>query len=190
MMRMDKLSDLESETHRMAKIQKILDDIVTRDTGLTQEILDSYRGRDFWLGYDEAMELGVIKDEPTEEELKQQLLGGEEKETMTESEFNEFITELKGYVNIIPDEPTEETEQEELDEMYCIEKAICKEYEGTNKCCYFCSKYEECDMSCNFALEISEEFSCEYLTDEPVEEVKQEVSKDMKFDDCEFAKEK
>ena len=109
---------------------------------------------------------------------------------MTQAEFDAFVEEMKHYINIIPDEHVEETEQEELDEMYCIEKAICKEHEGTNKCCYFCSKYEECNMSCNFALEISEEFSCEYLTDEPVEEVEQEVSKDMKFDDCEFAKEK
>ena len=161
---------------------------------------------------------------------------------MTQSEFDAFVEEMKRYVNIIPDEDSEEMKQEELDEMYCIETAICKEHEGTYKCCYYCGKYEECDMSCDFVLEIGEEFSCKYLTDKPVQEVEKEstevencknceckqqeeitewkcgvattcdsicckfcdkfleniycedmcdtVSKDMKFDDCEFAKEK
>ena len=165
-----------------------------------------------------------------------------EKETMTQAEFDEFVEEMKHYINIIPDEDSEEMKQEELDEMYCIETAICKEHEGTYKCCYYCGKYEECDMSCDFVLEIGEEFSCKYLTDKPVQEVEKEstevencknckceheeeitewkcgiattcdsicckfcdkfleniycedmcdtVSKDMKFDDCEFAKEK
>lgn len=192
MMRMDKLSDLESETKRMNKIQKILDNIVTRDTGLTQEVLDKYKGRDFWIDFDKAMELGIIKEEPSEEERLAKALEDMEKEEMTQSEWDAFIEEMKELINIIPDKPTEKEIQDkikEIEEMYCIEKAICKEHEGTNKCCYFCSKYKECDMSCNFALEISEEFSCEYLTDEPVQET-EKVSKDMKFDDCEFAKEK
>lgn len=192
MMRMDKLSDLESETKRMNKIQKILDDIVTQDTGLTQEILDKYKGRDFWIDFDKALEYEIIKEEPSEEERLAKALEDMDKEEMTESEWNAFMEEMKELINIIPDKPSEKEIQDkmkEIEEMYCIEKAICKEHEGTNKCCYFCSKYKECDMSCNFALEISEEFSCEYLTDEPVQET-EKVSKDMKFDDCEFAKEK
>ena len=192
MMRMDKLSDLESETKRMNKIQKILDDIVTRDTGLTQEILDKYKGRDFWIDFDKALEYGIVKPEPTEEERLAKALEDMDKEEMTESEWNAFIEEMKELINIIPDKPSEKEIQDktkEIEEMYCIEKALCKEHDGTNNCCYFCSKYKECDMSCNFALEISEEFSCEYLTDEPVQET-EKVSKDMKFDDCEFAKEK
>lgn len=187
-----KLSDWNLETHRMDKIQKALDKLVTDNTNITQDMLDKYKGKDWYIDYDEALELGIIKEELTEEEQLAKALEDMDKEDMTESEWNAFMEEMKSYVNIVPDKPSEEEIQDkikEIEEMYCIEKAICKEHEGTNKCCYFCSKYKECDMSCNFALEISEEFSCEYLTDEPVQET-EKVSKDMKFDDCEFAKEK
>ena len=232
---MMKLSDWSLEADRKAKTQQYLDDLVVKNTKITQEMLDSYKGRDFWMDYEDCVKYGIVKEEPTEEELKQQLLGSEEKEDMTQAEFDAFVEEMKHYINIIPDEDSEEMKQEELDEMYCIETAICKEHEGTYKCCYYCGKYEECDMSCDFVLEIGEEFSCKYLTDEPVQEVenckncecKQQeeitewkcgvattcdsicckfcdkfleniycedmcdtVSKDMKFDDCEFAKEK
>ena len=237
-----KLSDWNLETHRMDKIQKALDKLVTDNTNITQDMLDKYKGKDWYIDFDEAMELGIIKEEPSEEEQLAKALEDIEKEDMTQSEFDAFVEEMKHYINIIPDKPTEETEQEELDEMYCIETAICKEHEGTYKCCYYCGKYEECDMSCDFVLEIGEEFSCKYLTDKPVQEVEKEstevencknceckqqeeitewkcgvattcdsicckfcdkfleniycedmcdtVSKDMKFDDCEFAKEK
>jgi ATP-dependent protease ClpP protease subunit len=189
-----KLSDWNLETHRMDKIQKALDKLVTDNTNITQDMLDKYKGKDWYIDYDEALELGIIEPELTEQEQLAKALEDMDKEEMTESEWNAFMEEMKSYVNIIPDEdkPSEKEIQDkikEIEEMYCIEKAICKEHEGTNKCCYFCSKYKECDMSCNFALEISEEFSCEYLTDEPVQET-EKVSKDMKFDDCEFAKEK
>ena len=241
-LRNEKLTNLDLEVKRMAKIQAQLDKLVTDNTKITQEMLDKSKGTDLYFDYDMALEYGIIKEEPTEEELMEKLMLGEEKETMTESEWDEFITELKDYINIIPDKDSEEMKQEELDEMYCIETAICKEHEGTYKCCYYCGKYEECDMSCDFVLEIGEEFSCKYLTDKPVQEVEKEstevencknceckqqeeitewkcgvattcdsicckfcdkfleniycedmcdtVSKDMKFDDCEFAKEK
>lgn len=187
-----KLSDWNAETNRMNKIQTKLDKLVTDNCDLTQDILDSYKGKDLIMDYDEALEYGIVKPEPTEEERLAKALEDMDKEEMTESEWNAFIEEMKELINIIPDKPSEKEIQDkmkEIEEMYCIEKAICKEHEGTNKCCYFCSKYKECDMSCNYALEISEEFSCEYLTDEPVQET-EKVSKDMKFDDCEFAKEK
>ena len=237
-----KLSDWNLETHRMDKIQKALDKLVTDNTNITQDMLDKYKGKDWYIDYDEAMELGIIEPELSEEEQLAKALEDIEKEEMTQKEFDAFVEEMKQYVNIIPDEHVEETEQEELDEMYCIETAICKEHEGTYKCCYYCGKYKECDMSCDFVLEIGEEFSCKYLTDKPVQEVEKEstevencknceckqqeeitewkcgvattcdsicckfcdkfleniycedmcdtVSKDMKFDDCEFAKEK
>ena len=237
-----KLSDWNLETHRMDKIQKALDKLVTDNTNITQDMLDKYKGKDWYIDFDEAMELGIIKEEPSEEEQLAKALEDIEKEDMTQSEFDAFVEEMKHYINIIPDEDSEEMKQEELDEMYCIETAICKEHEGTYKCCYYCGKYEECDMSCDFVLEIGEEFSCKYLTDKPVQEVEKEstevencknckceheeeitewkcgiattcdsicckfcdkfleniycedmcdtVSKDMKFDDCEFAKEK
>ena len=186
-----KLSDWNAETNRMNKIQTKLDKLVTDNCDLTQDILDSYKGKDLIMDYNEALELGIVKEELSEEERLAKELE-DFKEDMTESEWNAFMEEMKELINIIPDKPSEKEIQDkmkEIEEMYCIEKAICKEHEGTNKCCYFCSKYKECDMSCNFALEISEEFSCEYLTDEPVQET-EKVSKDMKFDDCEFAKEK
>ena len=237
-----KLSDWNLETHRMDKIQKALDKLVTDNTNITQDMLDKYKGKDWYIDYDEAMELGVIKPELTEQEQLAKALEDIEKETMTQAEFDEFVEEMKHYINIKPDEDSEEMKREGLDEMYCIETAICKEHEGTYKCCYYCGKYEECDMSCDFVLEIGEEFSCKYLTDKPVQEVEKEstevencknckceheeeitewkcgiattcdsicckfcdkfleniycedmcdtVSKDMKFDDCEFAKEK
>lgn len=191
---MMKLSDWSLEADRKAKTQQYLDDLVVKNTKITQEMLDSYKGRDFWMDYEDCVKYGIVKEELTEEERLAKALEDMEKESMTQSEWDAFINEMKELVDIIPDEdkPTEKEIQDkikEIEEMYCIEKAICKEHEGTNKCCYFCSKYKECDMSCNFALEISEEFSCEYLTDEPVQET-EKVSKDMKFDDCEFAKEK
>lgn len=178
MLRQDKLSDLESETKRMNKIQKILDDIVTRDTGLTQEVLDKYKGRDFWIDFDEAMKYEIIKEEPTEEELRQQLLG-EEKDIMTESEWNEFIEEMKKFVEIVPDEEEDGDGNKEKEcegnceecnceheekEMYCIEHATCKKHEGTNKCCLYCDEYDNCDLCCTFAKE-DEELICEYLTE-------------------------
>ena len=241
-LRNEKLTNLDLEVKRMAKIQAQLDKLVTDNTKITQEMLDKSKGTDLYFDYDMALEYGIIKKEPTEEEQLVKALEDIEKEEMTQAEFDAFVEEMKHYINIIPDEDSEEMKQEELDEMYCIETAICKEHEGTYKCCYYCGKYEECDMSCDFVLEIGEEFSCKYLTDKPVQEVEKEstevencknckceheeeitewkcgiattcdsicckfcdkfleniycedmcdtVSKDMKFDDCEFAKEK
>lgn len=180
MMRMDKLSDLESETKRMNKIQKILDDIVTRDTGLTQEILDSYKGRDFWLDYDEALELGIIKEEPSEEERLAKALEDMDKEDMTQAEWDAFIEEMKSYVNIIPDEP-KPTEKEIQDKMKEIEgdtepdmtlgEAV-KEVLGEDfrcngecdefgdRCCYMCENFGKCDELCEHAERAE---TCEYI---------------------------
>lgn len=251
MMRMDKLSDLESETHRMAKIQKILDDIVTRDTGLTQEILDSYRGRDFWLGYDEAMELGVIKDEPSEQEQLAKALEDIEKENMTQSEFDAFVEEMKHYINIIPDEDKiKEIEEDKKPDMTlgeavkdllgedfrCNGEVKCDEF--GDRCCYMCEDFDKCDGLCEYAEsaemckhmedkldELDSKCKCEvpcedceceheeeitewkcgiattcdsicckfcdkFLENIYCEDMCDTVSKDMKFDDCEFAKEK
>lgn len=172
MMRMDKLSDLESETKRMNKIQKILDDIVTRDTGLTQEILDKYKGRDFWIDFDKALEYKIIKEEPSEEERLAKALE-DFKEDMTESEWNAFMEEMKSYVNIIPDEdkPTEEEIQDKIKEIEgdtepdmtlgeavkevlgedfkCNEEVECDEFE--NRCCYMCENFDKCDKLCKYA---------------------------------------
>lgn len=172
MMRMDKLSDLESETKRMNKIQKILDDIVTRDTGLTQEILDKYKGRDFWIDFDKALEYEIIKEEPSEEERLAKALE-DFKEDMTESEWNAFMEEMKSYVNIIPDEdkPSEEEIQDKIKEIEgdtepdmtlgeavkevlgedfkCNEEIKCDKFE--NRCCYTCENFDKCDKLCEYA---------------------------------------
>lgn len=171
MMRMDKLSDLESETKRMNKIQKILDDIVTRDTGLTQEILDKYKGRDFWIDFDKALEYEIIKEEPSEEERLAKALEDMDKEEMTESEWNAFMEEMKSYVNIIPDKPSEEEIQDKIKEIEgdtepdmtlgeavkevlgedfkCNEEVECDEFE--NRCCYMCENFDKCDKLCKYA---------------------------------------
>ena len=176
--RQEKLSNLDLESKRMAKIQAQLDKLVTDNTKLTQEMLDSYKGKDFWMDYEDCVKYGIVKEEPTEEELRQQLLG-EEKDVMTESEFNEFIEEMKKFVEIVPDEEVDGDEDKEETcegnceecnckheekEMYCIEHATCKKHEGTNKCCLYCDEYDNCDLCCTFAKE-DEELICEYLTD-------------------------
>lgn len=177
MMRMDKLSDLESETKRMNKIQKILDDIVTRDTGLTQEILDKYKGRDFWIDFDKALEYKIIKEEPSEEERLAKALE-DFKEDMTQSEFDAFVEEMKELINIIPDNE-DEVESESLDdedeqedneieewkdkeEVECVEPANCEKYKGSHKCCNFCEdKSSDCKFNiCAYAFDKEE---CEYI---------------------------
>ena len=182
MMRMDKLSDLESETKRMNKIQKILDDIVTRDTGLTQEILDKYKGRDFWIDFDKALEYEIIKEEPSEEERLAKALEDMDKEEMTESEWNAFMEEMKSYVNIIPDEdkPSEEEIQDKIKEIEgntepdmtlgeavkevlgedfkCNEEIKCDKFE--NRCCYTCENFDKCDKLCEYAEKAD---ICEHL---------------------------
>lgn len=178
MMRMDKLSDLESETKRMNKIQKILDDIVTRDTGLTQEVLDKYKGRDFWIDFDKALEYEIIKEEPSEEERLAKALEDMEKEEMTQSEWDAFIEEMKELINIIPDNE-DEVESESLDdedeqedneieewkdkeEVECVEPANCEKYKGSHKCCNFCEdKSSDCKFNiCAYAFDKEE---CEYI---------------------------
>lgn len=173
MMRMDKLSDLESETKRMNKIQKILDDIVTRDTGLTQEVLDKYKGRDFWIDFDKALEYEIIKEEPSEEERLAKALEDIEKESMTQSEFDAFVEEMKELINIVPDEdkPSEKEIQDKIKEIEgdtepdmtlgeavkevlgedfrCNGETKCDEFE--DRCCYMCENFDECDKLCKYA---------------------------------------
>lgn len=182
MMRMDKLSDLESETKRMNKIQKILDDIVTRDTGLTQEVLDKYKGRDFWIDFDKALEYGIIKEEPSEEERLAKALEDMEKEEMTQSEWDAFIEEMKELVTIVPDEPkpSEEEIQDKIKEIEgdtepdmalgeavkevlgedfkCNGETKCNEF--GDRCCYMCENFGKCDLLCECAERAE---TCEHI---------------------------
>ena len=202
MMRMDKLSDLESETKRMNKIQKILDDIVTRDTGLTQEILDSYKGRDFWLDFDEAVKYGIIKEEPSEEEQLAKALEDMDKEDMTQAEWDAFIEEMKSYVNIIPDEskPTEEQIQDKIKEIEgdtepeitlgeavkellgedfrCNGETKCDEF--GDRCCYMCENFSKCDGLCEYAERAE---TCEHIENK-LDELDSKCKCETPCEDC------
>lgn len=204
MMRMDKLSDLQNETHRMNKIQKILDDIVTRDTGLTQEVLDKYKGRDFWIDFDKALEYEIIKEEPSEEERLAKALEDMDKEDMTQAEWDAFIEEMKSYVNIIPDEPkpTEKEIQDKIKEIEgdtepemtlgeavkevlgedfrCNEEVECDEF--GNRCCYMCEKFDKCDKLCKYAERAE---ACEHIDNKL-----DELDSKCKCEDCTCKKNK
>lgn len=168
-----KLSDWNLETHRMDKIQKALDKLVTDNTNITQDMLDKYKGKDWYIDYDEALEYGIVKDEPSEEEQLAKALEDMEKETMTQSEFDAFVEEMKELINIVPDEdkPTEEEIQDKIKEIEgdtepdmtlgeavkevlgedfkCNEEVKCDEFE--NRCCYMCENFDKCDKLCKYA---------------------------------------
>ncbi len=178
---MMKLSDWSLEADRKAKTQQYLDDLVVKNTKITQEMLDSYKGRDFWMDYEDCVKYGIIKEELSEEERLAKALEDMEKETMTQSEFDAFVEEMKELVNIVPDNEEEDNDEgkekgcegnceecnceHEEKEMYCIEHATCKKHEGTNKCCIYCEEYGDCDLCCRFAEE-DKELICKYSTDE------------------------
>lgn len=173
MLRQDKLSDLESETKRMNKIQNILDELVINNTKMTKELLDSYKGRDLWLDYEDCVKYGIIKEELSEQEQLAKALEDMDKEDMTQSEWDAFIEEMKSYVNIIPDEdkPSEKEIQDKIKEIEgdtepdmtlgeavkellgedfkCNEEIKCDEFE--NRCCYTCENFDKCDKLCEYA---------------------------------------
>ena len=166
-----KLSDWNAETNRMNKIQTKLDKLVTDNCDLTQDILDSYKGKDLIMDYDEALEYGIVKPEPTEEERLAKALEDMDKEEMTESEWNAFIEEMKELINIIPDKPSEKEIQDKMKEIEgdtepdmtlgeavkevlgedfrCNEETKCDEFE--NRCCYTCENFDKCDKLCEYA---------------------------------------
>ena len=244
-----KLSDWNLETHRMDKIQKALDKLVTDNTNITQDMLDKYKGKDWYIDYDEAMELGIIEPELSEEERLTKALEDIEKEEMTQSEFDAFVEEMKQYVNIIPDEDKiKEIEEDTKPDMTlgeavllgedfrCNGEVKCDEF--GDRCCYMCEDFDKCDGLCEYAekAEMCEhmknkldeldskckcEVPCKNCDCEHEEEITEwkcgvattcdsicckfcdkfheniycedmcdAVSDDMKFDDCEFAKEK
>lgn len=194
MMRMDKLSDLESETKRMNKIQKILDDIVTRDTGLTQEILDKYKGRDFWIDFDKALEYEIIKEEPSEEERLAKALEDMDKEEMTQSEWDAFIEEMKGLVNIVPDEPkpTEKEIQDKIKEIEgdtepdmtlgeAVKEVLGEDFDKCDKLCKYAEKADICEHMENKLDELDSECECEV----PCEDCTCKENKQEDIKECE-----
>nr|DAZ45531.1 MAG TPA: Clp protease [Caudoviricetes sp.] len=168
---MMKLSDWSLEADRKAKTQQYLDDLVVKNTKITQEMLDSYKGRDFWMDYEDCVKYGIVKEELTEEERLAKALEDMDKEEMTESEWNAFMEEMKSYVNIIPDKPSEEEIQDKIKEIEgdtepdmtlgeavkevlgedfkCNEEVECDEFD--NRCCYTCENFDKCDKLCEYA---------------------------------------
>ena len=168
---MMKLSDWSLEADRKAKTQQYLDDLVIKNTKITQEMLDSYKGRDFWMDYGDCVKYGIIKEELTEEEQLAKALEDMDKEDMTESEWNAFMEEMKSYVNIVPDKPSEEEIQDKIKEIEgdtepdmtlgeavkevlgedfrCNGETKCDEFE--DRCCYMCENFDKCDKLCECA---------------------------------------
>lgn len=168
---MMKLSDWSLEADRKAKTQQYLDDLVVKNTKITQEMLDSYKGRDFWMDYEDCVKYGIIKEEPSEEERLAKALEDMEKEEMTQSEWDAFIEEMKELVNIIPDEPSEEEIQDKMKEIEgdtepdmtlgeavkevlgedfrCNGETKCNEF--GDRCCYMCENFGKCDKLCECA---------------------------------------
>lgn len=203
-----KLSDWNAETNRMNKIQTKLDKLVTDNCDLTQDILDSYKGKDLIMDYDEALEYGIVKEEPTEEEQLAKALEDMEKEEMTQSEFDAFVEEMKSYVNIIPDEPkpTEEEIQDKIKEIEgdtepdmtlgeavkevlgedfrCNGETKCDEF--GDRCCYMCENFDKCDGLCEYAERAE---TCEYMESKLNELDKQDVKEKkecIETADCEL----
>lgn len=170
---MMKLSDWSLEADRKAKTQQYLDDLVVKNTKITQEMLDSYKGRDFWMDYEDCVKYGIIKEELSEEEQLAKALEDIEKESMTQSEFDAFVEEMKELINIVPDEdkPSEKEIQDKIKEIEgdtepdmtlgeavkevlgedfkCNEEVKCDKFE--NKCCYTCENFDKCDKLCKYA---------------------------------------
>lgn len=175
-----KLSDWNAETNRMNKIQTKLDKLVTDNCDLTQDILDSYKGKDLIMDYDEALEYGIVKPEPTEEERLAKALEDMDKEEMTESEWDAFIEEMKELINIVPDKPTEEEIQDKMKEIEgdtetdmtlgeavkevlgedfrCNGETKCNEF--GDRCCYMCENFGKCDRLCEYAERAE---TCEHI---------------------------
>lgn len=175
---MMKLSDWSLEADRKAKTQQYLDDLVVKNTKITQEMLDSYKGRDFWMDYGDCVKYGIVKDELSEEEQLAKALEDMEKEDMTQTEFDAFVEEMKSYVNIIPDNE-EEVEGESLDdedeqedneikewedieevEYECAEPTDCEKYKGSHKCCKFCEDKSDCKL--NICVDAFDKEECKY----------------------------
>lgn len=168
---MMKLSDWSLEADRKAKTQQYLDDLVVKNTKITQEMLDSYKGRDLWMDYEDCVKYGIIKEELSEEEQLAKALEDIEKESMTQSEFDAFVEEMKELINIIPDKPSEEEIQDKMKEIEgdtepdmtlgeavkevlgedfrCNGETKCDECE--DRCCYMCENFDECDLLCECA---------------------------------------
>jgi ATP-dependent protease ClpP protease subunit len=198
---MMKLSDWSLEADRKAKTQQYLDDLVVKNTKITQEMLDSYKGRDFWMDYGDCVKYGIIKEESTEEERLAKELE-DFKEDMTESEWNAFIEEMKSYVNIIPDEPkpTEEEIQDKIKEIEgntepdmtlgeavkevlgedfkCNGETKCNEF--GDRCCYMCENFGKCDLLCECAERAE---TCEHIENK-LDELDSECECKVPCEDC------
>lgn len=177
---MMKLSDWSLEADRKAKTQQYLDDLVVKNTKITQEMLDSYKGRDLWMDYEDCIEYGIVKEELTEEEQLAKALEDMDKEEMTQSEFDAFVEEMKELINIVPDKPSEKEIQDKIKEIEgdtepdmtlgeavkellgedfrCNGETKCDEFE--DRCCYMCENFGKCDLLCECAERAE---TCEHM---------------------------
>lgn len=196
--RNDKLTNLDLEVKRMTKIQAQLDKLVTDNTKITQEMLDKSKGTDLYFDYDMALEYGIVKPELSEEEQLAKALEDIEKESMTQSEFDAFVEEMKELINIVPDEdkPTEEEIQDKIKEIEgdtepdmalgeavkevlgedfkCNGETKCNEF--GDRCCYMCENFDECDKLCKYAEKAE---MCEHM-----ENRLEELDSKCKCEDC------
>lgn len=178
--RNDKLTNLDLEVKRMTKIQAQLDKLVTDNTKITQEMLDKSKGTDLYFDYDMALEYGIVKEELSEEEQLAKALEDMDKEDMTQAEFDAFVEEMKSYVNIVPDEDTEEEIQDKIKEIEgdtepdmalgeavkevlgedfkCNGETKCNEF--GDRCCYMCENFGKCDLLCECAERAE---TCEHI---------------------------
>lgn len=197
-----KLSDWNLETHRMDKIQKALDKLVTDNTNITQDMLDKYKGKDWYIDYDEALELGIIEPELTEEEQLAKALEDMDKEEMTQSEFDAFIEEMKELINIIPDKPSEEEIQDKIKEIEgdtepdmtlgeAVKEVLGEDFKCNadkcgkcgkcgDTCCYMCKNFGKCDKLCEYAEKAE---ICEHMENK-LDELDSECKCEVPCEDC------
>ena len=196
---MMKLSDWSLEADRKAKTQQYLDDLVVKNTKITQEMLDSYKGRDFWMDFEDCVKYGIVKEELSEEEQLAKALE-DFKEDMTQAEFDAFVEEMKSYINIIPDKPTEEEIQDKIKEIEgdtkldmtlgdavkevlgedfrCNEEVKCDEF--GNRCCYMCENFDKCDGLCKYAEKAE---MCEHIENK-LDELDSKCKCEAPCEDC------
>lgn len=199
---MMKLSDWSLEADRKAKTQQYLDDLVVKNTKITQEMLDSYKGRDFWMDFEDCVKYGIVKEELSEEEQLAKALEDMEKEKMTQSEFDAFVEEMKELVDIVPDEPkpSEKEIQDKIKEIEgdtkpdmtlgeavkellgedfrCNEEVECDEF--GNRCCYMCENFDECDGLCKY---VEKAEMCEHMENR-LDELDSKCKCEVPCEDC------
>lgn len=204
------------------ELENKYNDFIVERTNIDKEWLIENQEIDQWFNKEDCLELGIFTkeeqqseltidecieyfkdlgikivdnkvEEPTEEKSKEEMiLSDDEKDIMTQSEFDAFVEEIKELVNIVPDNE-EEVEGESLDdeeeqenneikewedieemkqyvdittddkeEVECVEPANCEKYKGSHKCCNFCED-KSSDCKFNICAYAFDKEECEYI---------------------------